>query len=350
MTSSYASNIEYLAYKQLNSSVYNKVVPGKEIDLGRYRTQDGIGICYNFTFIKRLENLCKTTDHCDLGNDEINALHLYKITHDGIPLQENSVGGHTSMILDALKKEGTPYTFYKESCAPFDQMIYKRITQGNPNSGAYTYMENQEQGLIRLKEQFNAAKNCADCIPEIAKGIKEDFKNIKGSLAQIELILENTKGVDFKIFSDVLFFQLQCRDPKNHIKIEPFKSKYASTLKYPTIQSKIDLTLELLNKNITPELAVCNSPKDSVGKRTCGDHAILINGHRKRCNSENICKLEFKVFNSWGKDWQDENNDGWVDAENLFKYVLRKPKNETDTEPRYPPEENYRFIQWFEAN
>jgi C1A family cysteine protease len=49
-------------------------------------------------------------------------------------------------------------------------------------------------------------------------------------------------------------------------------------------------------------------------------HSIVICGYKKVINPENGKVLEvFKVQNSYGTDWQLQNNNGWIDAEKLLE-------------------------------
>ena len=48
-------------------------------------------------------------------------------------------------------------------------------------------------------------------------------------------------------------------------------------------------------------------------------HSVVITGYTEMCNKKNKCYRAFKVHNSWGEDWQKENSDGWVLADELLK-------------------------------
>lgn len=51
-------------------------------------------------------------------------------------------------------------------------------------------------------------------------------------------------------------------------------------------------------------------------------HSLVIAGYRKMCKSDGTCRDVVKVQNSFGKDWQEQNADGWLDAETLFRNTL----------------------------
>ena len=59
-------------------------------------------------------------------------------------------------------------------------------------------------------------------------------------------------------------------------------------------------------------------------KNECkGIHTLVISGYKTICAKEQpeLCRKLYKVQNTWGQAWQDQNNDGWVDAENLLKNI-----------------------------
>ena len=76
------------------------------------------------------------------------------------------------------------------------------------------------------------------------------------------------------------------------------------------------------------------------------DHAQLITGYRKVCKcasgsgssckpNNNDCRELVQVLNTWGKSWQKNNNDGWVDAHELLKARVPKSLSLTWMQPRY---------------
>ncbi|MNT58070.1 hypothetical protein D3C72_1954850 [compost metagenome] len=56
-------------------------------------------------------------------------------------------------------------------------------------------------------------------------------------------------------------------------------------------------------------------------------HSVVISGYRKMCKGvgkERSCRDVLRVQNSWGKDWQEDFGNGWVDAKELLSSVKSK--------------------------
>ena len=56
-------------------------------------------------------------------------------------------------------------------------------------------------------------------------------------------------------------------------------------------------------------------------------HAVLVSGYRRAQRGASFIDL-FKIHNSWGLQWQRENNDGWVDAELFVSSMGRRIKSD----------------------
>ncbi|MCO4754432.1 MAG: hypothetical protein KC478_08105, partial [Bacteriovoracaceae bacterium] len=75
----------------------------------------------------------------------------------------------------------------------------------------------------------------------------------------------------------------------------------------------------LVLNNVPVSLSFCSSDYFIKGRpNTCAPHAVTIVGIKESCNAQS-CKILFKVQNSYGQEWQDRNNDGWVEAMPLIK-------------------------------
>jgi len=58
---------------------------------------------------------------------------------------------------------------------------------------------------------------------------------------------------------------------------------------------------------------------DETPRKDCSNyHALVINGYRKTCNNKNQCIDAVKVINTWGQKWQDDHDDGWLNAKLLL--------------------------------
>ena len=52
-----------------------------------------------------------------------------------------------------------------------------------------------------------------------------------------------------------------------------------------------------------------------------GAHSATIVGQRNVC-TQNTCKLQYRLLNSYGKWWQNSFDEGWVEADNLINLFL----------------------------
>ncbi|WP_156668102.1 hypothetical protein [Rhizobium bangladeshense] len=64
--------------------------------------------------------------------------------------------------------------------------------------------------------------------------------------------------------------------------------------------------------------------------KDCSDkqlgHAVVIEGYARVCTTNSAdCVDSVKVRNSWGDNWQKQNNDGWIDAKTLLDSTFYSP-------------------------
>lgn len=68
----------------------------------------------------------------------------------------------------------------------------------------------------------------------------------------------------------------------------------------------------------------------SNGAHCVQAHDVVVSGYRHVCkafNGSRECRLQLKLHNCWGSEWQRKNNDGWVDGTNLLKNVSIESPN-----------------------
>jgi len=86
-----------------------------------------------------------------------------------------------------------------------------------------------------------------------------------------------------------------------------------------------------------------------------GDHAFVIGGYRKVCNTRGECIDSLQIINSWGQGWQDRYDNGWIDArylldntwqsEALDKVAKNKPMLTSYEEFKLPSDERDQTAQ-----
>jgi hypothetical protein len=315
------ASAEYASFKEFDRIKYHKIVQQNTIELGRTRSQDGLGVCYAFTSAKQFEHLCSSNSTCDLDGEEISPLAIARTTEQGT-LKEVYSGGLISWFLENAKhKQDESLSLVKESCIPYDQTIHKRYISER------TYIFDEAQGVKYLREVFDKVKSpdCIDCEAVYASEIKTTLVRLKTPISAIQNLLSKLPELSFESFLDKLLFKNACNDNKNKINVPPFKLDLITISQVKRAGGFASKIKELIDNNTPPTLGLCLDVRGTDGSVSCGGHAVMIDGYRKRCSIQSECKMEYRVKNSWGESWQKSNNNGWVDGETLELYTLNSP-------------------------
>lgn len=95
------------------------------------------------------------------------------------------------------------------------------------------------------------------------------------------------------------------------------------------LKDKIKEVLKSGKPVLYPGMCVISESPEKCNKG--GGHSLVISGYKKVCDANKAnCKELLKIHNSWGKEWQRKNNDGWVEADPIIQNVL-KEKNDYST-------------------
>ncbi|MDO9183382.1 MAG: hypothetical protein Q7U04_13290 [Bacteriovorax sp.] len=287
------------------------------------RSQDGLGLCTSFAVsalfdfytcqAKKIDcskispdqqasvlGIAKYAENTDLMDDPENSNNYKKIRIGGM-------AGDTCMnIINNFKK------IPKESCAPFDLLM-------NINT---TSIQNQKDNIVALESKYKMSKEQkVDCVDCIADDIKALFP-FSGSKAKIKAALGEP---EYEKFLYSLLLPEKCnQDSKFQITAPSKELDY-----FPKENEKIDRPgvvnkIKDILKNGTPIIAdaVCMAEVFVEPKSKCNPgHSVVISGYSQMCSTVKPIKCydAFKVHNSWGQKWQDENNDGWILADEFIK-------------------------------
>ncbi len=209
--------------------------------------------------------------------------------------------------------------FMPESCFPFDQIVNTYGSKGKKIAGGKSVLFEEIYEKTRIFYEKNKKKDtessavCATCIKELSEGFGSDFesKAVSSALTKdtygeflYELIFGNCTPV--KLLNKPTFKrmpELAQTLPRNNI-LENLKNIIGNKKKPVQISS---LCLKL-------EGDVCTSY-----------HTTVVSGYRTACPSMDFggsnCRQQLLVHNSWGKDWQNQNEGGWVDAVLFIKHI-----------------------------
>lgn len=230
--------------------------------------------------------------------------------------------------------------------------------------------------LKRKYEDYQAKKNCPTCTADFFAAarteISEHFKIQKDNTELLTAFSQQT----YEMFLDKLLIPAECSKDDNMVSLDnvPLLKLDAfprDELEITTYEKSIDTIKSVLSKQV-PILVdnVCTGNnfnlkktqdanialiRSGINARTtgakggqtskeiCSDaHSVVISGYRKICKKidtpEEECRESLKIENTWGKTWQNENNDGWVDAQTFMDrtgylgqnliWIEDKPKDE----------------------
>lgn len=309
---------------------FYKEVVGTKIEIENmpaYKTQDDLGDCKAFSIAAIIQQYVNTKWKSDISDPKnppsdmaISYFGLMAYTNQ-IPNKENTFQPNQENgrgINDIIDDIGFKYhnDLILENCKPFEN-----LTKEFSLNGKYGLIK-RDEFLNYLKSIFNSLKNSdetkiKDCTNETVK--LNSFVNLNFNQKNLKTALTKT---DFDQFLYTLFF--------SDCKKELFPSGFQA-MSFPL--DSMDVTeyefkqqiIKGLNKGkpvLIPSLCVSRDKSydcESV-------HSLVISGYKKVQNSAEE-KDVFKVHNSWGKEWQKKNNDGWVDADELCHNTVRTDSN-----------------------
>ena len=308
---SYAAVKPDVIYESIKSS--EVVIP----NMPAYKTQDGLGECRAFSLATLIQKYTCDKWKSDIPNcknpptdSAISYFGMLAYTNRNVDntesLQPNQDKARSMMnIINDLSTNGNQLIL--ESCKPFDTLV---------NSFDMQTLEGRakrDQFLDYLKNLYTSNKSateanitdCPECVNEINKaaGLNTDLSKLKKALAKDT----------YDKFLYALFF--------SGCKFENFPAGF-SPAAYPA--DSLSVTPKEIKLNVISGLklgkpvmlpSLCAFPQ--VGDDCKSVHAIVVSGFKTVCNpiKKTECRDLFKVHNSWGAEWQQQMNDGWVDAD-----------------------------------
>lgn len=318
------------SYAQLGTMVtvprdYSKVSEEIVIEnMPRVRSQDSLPICFGMSsavvaqFYVCKERQISKCNHVD-SRDKNSLNPKFEISPMSMVAWANkndlSVGGrdgdHTNLYfngnggfaLDYLAESDTN-TVLRDSCYPLDQLA---------NEYGFENKKKLNDNLEDLREDYKKRTEADFCQTCIVENLQQNFK-VK---TEAEDILSNLEIEPFDQFLYAGVFG-SCGEKPIGFKTTPKFVTFplhGSTANYKDTISKIK---EVLSKTRYPMVLdnVCGS-FDGDGK--CIKHSVVIHGYKKICKVDNSsCREVLKIQNSWGEDWQKQNDDGWLDAKTLL--------------------------------
>jgi len=296
-----------------------KTVPGSEIiipNMPAYKTQDTIGECRAFSLRTLLQKYTcdewpKDAPDCKNPPEDldISSFGMMMYTHTTKDTNKTFApdAEERNMMYDIINNiMNSGDELILDSCKPFDRMVNSFSVDGHPNIAL------KEKFFAKLKKMYDTGRSnteaaiadCPECLNEMNQqaGLNANLSNLKAALSKdsydkflFDLFFKDCKLASFPPGLTQAVY------PTDEIKATPLM-----------IKSRIIEGLKKGKPVLTPR--VCVIPK-SPSDCTDGGHSMVVSGYKQVCDATKKCKDLFRIHNSWGADWQQHNNDGWLDAD-----------------------------------
>lgn len=279
------------------------------------RDQGSYGTCYAHSSVLLLEHLrCSKSDNPLMCYQEKGSvLHLARFqnsdSNDAI-----KIGGDAEKTLTNFKIHRQ---LSKETCAPYEawENLSHKYKDEIKKLNLPPVLRHETDYFFYISDliRSNATTEQKECWAQeiLDAGVNQDFQDIFK-------ILDQARNLSWEELRYKILVPTGCMDT-------PLKYPEYEIVKYPnvynhkkTFKEIRDQVYRSLAKGYPLEVSFC-ATKDSDGK-CFGHHSSTIVGQRHVCSKE-ICRLQFKIQNSYGRGWQFSNDDGWVDAENLSQHM-----------------------------
>lgn len=194
-----------------------------------------------------------------------------------------------------------------ESCYPFDPIA----KMYGSDQAAVELMLNRLKDLYNRNKGKTEADACLDCI---SKAVQEDLKSNTN-------IIDIRNALKMPTFEEFLYSVTLGKNDngcEDIVEINPSaKFKGFPTEGNVTSDQIVNKAREILKQGYPLALdGICPIKEKGV---CAGTHSVVITGYREQCTAAGTkCRHVLRVQNSWGEEWQDKNDDGWVDAETML--------------------------------
>jgi hypothetical protein len=309
-------------------------------------SQDSFGLCYGFSAATLLNYWnCMAVKKSDPTYKCSSMSEKERFSPIGISRYsgESENGGRRDKYYDELLPEGSPITVLKtvtektkkaasEECASLDVFLAKKKDK-----------KEQEEVWKELEASYadirKRSANCPTCLSDTYATAKEekvrkDF-NVPADDDGNRVLQSFSKETYGKALNQ-LMYPLKCGEEEQSVKLKTpmsvvnFPEKKLDEKK--GFEVTMDKIMEKLDQKIPMILSFCAGapPTEKCSEKVRGvdgssiekgmGHGLVITKYRKYCKGSDTknCYFTVKVQNSYGKSWQENNNDGWVDARSIL--------------------------------
>lgn len=317
------ATLAYASPYMIASSDFVDVVGSKvEIpNMPRIRSQDHLGICHAFSATTLAQkyycDLQKIQNCAEVPPDkEISPLSVLSFKNldekkklENIAINERSLqlkGGGNAFI--NLWNSQESFSFFQEACFPFDQFVEKFGQNKEMMDATIAKLERFFKANKKSATEAEAVESCPSCLQEEKNLVATIFPQDKYKNKLEYGLTKNT----FPEFLYETLFAAGCKKinmPSPNVNLYPdFKQEATDEEVTNKIKEVLASGIPLQISNV---MSVVNNEK--IG------HVFVISGYKKVCKPNGECLDLVKAHNSFGKEWQDQANGGWIVLSDLLK-------------------------------
>ena len=264
------------------------------------RDQGAIGICYSFSSLLLLEHL-----KCSKAGDpqecyrqsRASAVDLTKF-YKGKEYNQISVGGEPEKLLRNFSKTRSAAN---DACTYFD--AWARLPYSQPFEDFFHQMQTD------LSSGFD--DSMLTCHAE------DMARQNMGNVQELLNLMNAGRNLTVEELRSKFLYKKNCQEP--NISFPAYDIH-----RYPAYGSLAnnDGILKFVKGNLEQqrpvEVSFC-AEKNSNGQ--CYYHSTTIIGMRNVCDTTG-CNVQYRLQNSYGKTWQDNHDDGWVNSKLINQSII----------------------------
>lgn len=318
----------------------------KITNMPKVRSQDSFGICYAFAasvLYDEANCVRNQVADCSAVSDEnrVSAVDMARFSvnlsggqdaRDKYNYEELREGGSAALAL--YNSLGVQHNA-SESCAPFDHLV---ANADSPNQAQKIELAMWKRFQDIYEAVQNKSKECGSCGLEYATAKSQELKDQFNLKTSNQEILQAFAQETFGKFLDRLLVPEECWEFKKGLSL--LGGWGVQTYPKPGQKSDYNQMLAMIKKNLANKrpmafafctqeplgvknMKACNEARNGSGSITGFGHEVVIKGYRRVCKVDagkttRDCYDAVQVQNSWGQSWQNQNDDGWVDAKELL--------------------------------
>ncbi len=315
-------------------------------NMPKVRSQDSVGLCYAFSSATLLQKYyCdlhqSITDCSGLPDKEIispvvltglaKPLSTASAKAVYFPKSTDSIAGGDSSNL--LKNATKTKKFCAESNFPFDKFVgMNRFSNMDRVAAAKAMEKLADDNITNLKNIYDqrkteavAIEECTECLNAVSAVMPV---NVNNRVQPVD------KGLAKKTFQEFLFQSYfgGCDDilgvsdnitygeyPEVDIVVDV--QKYQADPNHPVKVAYMNQIKKVLKNKVPLQTSFCGQKIEGDDKKCVGYHAAVISGYKTVCKPNGQCIEMLKIHNSYGAEWQEKYNDGWVVANDILNSI-----------------------------